>query len=238
MILSKLGRFGAVAALAVSILSAAGPVVAFGDSTTANRSGITPYAARLQSSLAIPVINAGVPGNDTTQARARLDKDVLSHRPAVVIVQFGLNDAGVDVWKQPPASKPRVDLDTYRKNLTLFVDTIRKRGGAVILMTPNPMSWTPKLLELYGKPPYDPARADGINLVVTDYAQAVRDLAGRAETPLVDVYRAFTEDRRGVPALLLDGMHPNDAGHEKITEMLLPALRRLGAVSVPGSPRP
>lgn len=213
-------------------------MVAFGDSTTANRAGITPYAARLQSSLGVPVVNAGVPGNDTTQARARLEKDVLSHHPAVVIVQFGLNDAGVDVWKQPPASQPRVALATYTGNLAVIVSAVRERGGAVILMTPNPMTWTPKLRELYGKPPYHPDRDDGMNAVVTDYAQAVRDLADREKIPLLDIYRAFSGDPRGVSALLLDGMHPNNAGHEKITEMLLPVLRSLGVVSGPGSPQP
>jgi lysophospholipase L1-like esterase len=235
VILSKLICLGAmVTALPVFSLLGAGPVVAFGDSTTAPRQGLMPYAARL-ASLGLTVINAGVPGNNTDQARARLDKDVLAHHPAVVIVQFGLNDAAVDVWKQPPESQPRIDVATYRKNLAFIVGAVRRNGGAVILMTPNPMSWTRKLRELYGKPPYDATRDDGMNVVLTEYLQVVRDLAKRENAPLVDVYQAFGEDPRGIPALLLDGMHPNDAGHEKITKMLIPVLRSLNAVSVPNS---
>src|SRR4051794_36867921 len=62
-------------------------IVAFGDSTTAPREGLKmPYAQVLAEELprrgvAATVFNAGVPGNNTTQAMARLDKDVLSRKP-------------------------------------------------------------------------------------------------------------------------------------------------------------
>jgi lysophospholipase L1-like esterase len=212
-------------------------VVAFGDSTTAPRQGITPYAARLASALGVTVINAGVPGNNTEQAKVRLEKDVLAHHPSVVIVQFGLNDAAVDLWKKPPESSPRVNVQTYQKNLVFIMDAVRRGGSAVILMTPNPMSWTPKLRELYGKPPYDVTREDGMNAVLPEYLQAVRDLARRENVPLVDVQQAFRDDPQGVAALLLDGMHPNDAGHEKITQLLIPVLQRLNAFNAPSSPQ-
>ncbi len=39
------------------------------------------------------VVNAGVPGDTILQGLARMERDVLIHRPAVVFVAFGLNDA-------------------------------------------------------------------------------------------------------------------------------------------------
>ena len=38
------------------------------------------------------VINAGISGHTTTEGLARLDRDVLQHKPDLVTVSFGLND--------------------------------------------------------------------------------------------------------------------------------------------------
>ena len=50
------------------------------------------------------MINRGVPGNTTSQARARFAADVLDNHPDLVIIQLGANDAAIDVWKDPPAT--------------------------------------------------------------------------------------------------------------------------------------
>ena len=102
------------------------------------------------------VINAGVGGNTTEMARKRFEADVLSHRPRIAIIQFGINDAAVDVWKTPPATQPRVSLERYEANLRHFVETLKSSHALVVLMTPNPLRWTPKLKEMYGRPPYQP----------------------------------------------------------------------------------
>lgn len=206
-------------------------LVAFGDSTTAARKGVMTYAARLEAALGIPVINAGVPGNNTEDARRRFARDVLAHRPAVVIIQFGLNDAAVDVWKEPPASGPRVSLENYRRNLAFFVAGVREQGGAAVLMTPNPMAWTTRLRELYGRPPYDTGTEKGINRPLTAYVHAMQEVAHRLDVPIVDVYSTFSGKPQGVSALLLDGMHPNNGGHAIIADLLLPVVRRLAGLN-------
>ncbi len=147
--------------------NAAEPVtlVAFGDSTTALRGSLTVYATILQEELrGVRVINAGISGNTTEMARARFDKDVLAHKPAIAIIQFGINDSAVDVWKKPPATQPRVAPERYEANLRHFVETLKSRDARVILMTPNPLRWTPKLKQMYGKPPYKPDDPDGFNI--------------------------------------------------------------------------
>ena len=119
-------------------------VVAFGDSTTARRDkdGVVVYATLLERAFAakgIPakVVNAGVGGNSTTDARARFEKDVLAHKPNLVIIQFGLNDATVNVWTDPPATQPPVSAQQYEENLRYFVKTLKCRGAEIIMMTPN-----------------------------------------------------------------------------------------------------
>ena len=90
-------------------------LVAFGDSTTALRKNLEVYATLLEKELPAKgiqakVFNAGVGGNNTHDAMLRFQTDVLNRSPDVVILQFGINDSAVDVWKQPPADQPRVPL--------------------------------------------------------------------------------------------------------------------------------
>lgn len=211
-------------------------VVAFGDSTTATRGPLKIYAGILQSELPerqfpVQVINAGIGGNNTDQARARFDRDVLAQSPDIVIIQFGINDAAVDVWKDPPATQPRVSIDAYVDNLRHFVQVLRSRSARVVLMTPNPMRWTPQMKQLYGKSPYAPDDVNGFNVLLTHYAQKVRDLAKAEHVPLVDVEHLFEEygrqDGQSVSDLLLDGIHPNDSGHRLVADQLIQQLLKL-----------
>ena len=199
-------------------------IVTFGDSLTAPRPGVITYSEALQKDLreqGIEVINSAVPGNTSTQARARFDADVLAKHPDLVIIQLGANDAAIDVWKDPPATGPRVDIGTYRDNLGYFVRTLRERNSAVILMTPNRFAWTPRLRGLYGKPPYSVTSDDGFNFILDRYSDAVREIARRDNIKLVDAAKA-------VPAsALLDGMHPNGDGHRIVAGLLLPLVRVL-----------
>jgi sialidase-1 len=213
-------------------VSQPGGVVMLGDSTTAQRPGAIDkvYAARVQEALAsagiaLSVSNAGVPSDTTQNARARLQRDVLAHKPRVVVIQFGLNDAAVDVWRNPPATAPRVSLADHEANLRWLVATLRHEQVKPILMTTNPTRWTAQLRELYGRPPYRPEDVDGFDApLLARYNDTVRRVAADLTVPLVDVHVAFSQ--HDTDRLLLDGLHPNDAGHQLITELLLPVVKR------------
>ncbi len=208
-----------------------GGIIMFGDSTTAQRHGAVKkvYAQRVLEALqgvgsTLSVYNAGVSGDTTRTARGRLTGDVLRYRPRVVVIQFGINDAAVDVWKKPPADQPRVPLDEYAQNLRWMVNTLRRQQIKPVLMTTNPLRWTPKLRQLYGRTPYRPEEVDGFDApMLARYNEAVRRLAAELAVPLVDVHKAFMDG--DADKLLLDGMHPNDAGHQLITKLLVPILR-------------
>ena len=208
-------------------------IVAFGDSTTAVRGNLQIYAKSLSERLAavgrkVHVINAGIGGNHTDLARARFDRDLLAENPDLVIIQFGINDAAVDVWKQPPATEPRVSPQRFETNLRHFVSTLRSRGCRIILMTPNPLRWTPKLREMYGTAPYDVDDEDGFNVQLRVYAALVRNLAKDEGVPLIDVYESFQrygkQAGQSIDDLLSDGMHPNERGHGLVADLLFNQL--------------
>lgn len=206
-------------------------IVAFGDSTTAPRGTLRVYAELLAEELPrrgqpATVINAGVGGNTTVAARTRFQKSVLAHQPDVVVIQFGINDSAIDVWKNPPATTSRVARQDYLANLRFFIQTLKKEDVRVILMTPNPLRWTPKLKELYGKAPFDPADPDGFNLTLKEYAAGMRELAKDEGVTLLDIDREFRswKGAGGVDALLLDGMHPGDMGQRIVAGALIAEL--------------
>ncbi len=212
-------------------------IVTFGDSTTATRTGLVVYSDLLENKLKetwpkVSVINAGVKGNTTEMAAKRFEQDVLAREPAVVVIQFGINDSAVDVWKNPPATASRVSLEQYRANLRHFVEASRARGAQVVLMTPNPLLWTERLTQMYGKPPYDPERADGFNLTLVPYVDAVRSLATELKVALIDIAKAHEAfARHSNEPLLLDGMHPNQRGQQLVADLLGDHILKSGMVS-------
>jgi lysophospholipase L1-like esterase len=69
-----------------------------------------------------PVINAGVPGDTTASALKRLERDVLSYSPDIVLTTLGGNDL-----------KNGVAAKTAFKNLKMIVSLIHDRGARVII---------------------------------------------------------------------------------------------------------
>jgi lysophospholipase L1-like esterase len=212
-----------------------GGIIMFGDSTTAPRGSVKVYATRVEIALqsigsSLSVSNSGVPSNTTVQARKRLQEDVLRHKPRIVVMQFGINDSAVDVWKKPPTTEPRVSLSAFIDNYRAMITEAQQQGAKVIVMTTNPLRWTSKLRELYGKPPYNADAEDGFeSLNLTRYNDALRKLATELKVPLVDVHTAYpafaAKHKTTIDAMLTDGMHPGDLGHQLVAELLVPAIR-------------
>lgn len=206
-------------------------IVAFGNSVTAPRKGVEKvYSVRIReklekSGITCRVVNSGVGSshtgsikdNDFAKVRHGMDRfqqDVLDHCPDWVIINFGLNDAYQD---KGIGSEPRIPIDSYRKNLIYFINEIRKQGGRVILLTPNPLGSK-----------YEPFRLHQVE----KYADCLREVAAEQQTELVDSWSLFHHcaDSRGTPGnldfLFLDGIHPNDQGHELMAEAIFKILNQ------------
>lgn len=207
-------------------------IIAFGDSTTAPREGVKVYTVQLArrfQDTQLSFINRGLPGDTTMAARARFDEDVRREIPKVLILQFGINDSAVDVWKTPPETESRVSLGEYERNLRFFIEEMLAMGKEVILMTPNQLRWTSETRALYGRSPYDVSDDHGFTRILESYAEVVRRLAREYTIPLVDVFALYDlwekEASRGCSELMLDGMHPNTLGHTLVADAIETILR-------------
>jgi acyl-CoA thioesterase I len=100
-------------------------VIAFGDSLTAGYGAKEgeDYPSRLAALLGTTVINAGVSGDTTAAALARVQADVLEQNPRIVIVGLGGNDF-----------MQGVPLSATENNLREIVRTIRGAGAMVVLL--------------------------------------------------------------------------------------------------------
>lgn len=207
-------------------------IVALGDSIT-NGVGIgdvtetDTFRHLLQKDLAkmydisVNVINAGVNGDITTTAILRLEKDVLQHKPDYVTVMFGVNDAG---YYRPNidsmADTPRVFADDFIENLKKIIDEIQKIGSKPILVTPLPMN------ENYGHKDFPAYKENGLNYLVDEYSQIIRNISIEQGLHLIDVNRIFTDDPDTV-SLIPDGIHPNKCGHRFIADLFLSEFRNI-----------
>ncbi|HSP17692.1 MAG TPA: arylesterase [Thermoanaerobaculia bacterium] len=100
-------------------------IIAFGDSLTAGY-GAQPgedYPTRMAAIIGVPIINAGVSGDTADMALARIDTDVLTRDPRIVIVGLGGNDF-----------LRGVPIATTEANLRAIIRKIEAAGAMVILI--------------------------------------------------------------------------------------------------------
>ena len=76
------------------------------------------------------VVNAGRSGDRAPGGLARVERDVLSHNPDLVVVCYGLNDCG----------NAADSTDTYVGALEKLLCRLQESGCEIIFMTPNTMN--------------------------------------------------------------------------------------------------
>lgn len=207
-------------------------IVAFGDSVTmgATEQGKfdfeNVYHARLKRLLqrryprtVFSVINAGVGGERARDGLKRLDRDVISFQPDLVVVGFGLNDTG-DGEK---------GVGRFEKSMREIVRRISSETKAgVILLTPNFMNTSdnPNVSDAHRKLDLPALLAKRQRSGITaSYVRAIRKVGMLQNVPVADTYQAWeTLAERGVDTngLLANGLnHPTPAAHQIPAELIL-----------------
>ena len=119
-------------------------IVCFGDSIThaqdcaeADR-WTTQLAFQLEQASPgrFEVFNRGIGGNTTALALDRIQNDVISLLPGLVLIEFGINDTYVFPW----AKIPRVALPGYMENLAEILRQVRAAQGEAVLIINHPIT--------------------------------------------------------------------------------------------------
>lgn len=100
-------------------------IICFGDSLTEGLGAEAgyDYPNVMARWLSFPVLNKGLSGDTTRGALIRLEKDVLSQDPWLVIIEFGANDPG-----------SHISLNETLDNLKKIISEIQNRTGACVLL--------------------------------------------------------------------------------------------------------
>ena len=151
-----------------------------------------------QQKLPFDVVNASISGDTTSGGRSRLPALLKQHRPRVVVIALGGNDA-----------LRGLPLDMTQANLTAMARDARAAGAKVLIVgiavPPNyGRKYGEDFFRLFGTV----AKAEGTALVPFL-------LAGVADGP--DAYALFQPDR----------IHPTAAAHPKMLDNVWPVLQPL-----------
>ena len=196
-------------------------IVAFGDSITEGRTGVTPednWLLKLGSKLGdeYKLYNAGVGGNSAREAMRRYEKDVLACNPDIVLVEFGGNN-----HDPAPARKSRRVSDKE------FVSLLEKFKAGLPANCKVVMITFPPIIDeqhVYFK------RVPGgkVDAELQSQRQIVRDFAKKNGYPLVDLYKLVYPDRYKL--VLRDGVHLSPAGHTFFAQEVEKCLKKAGYI--------
>lgn len=214
-------------------------IVFFGDSITQKgvleNGYVTLFSDAVASNMpsgSIEVIGAGVSGDKMADLQARLDADVLSQNPTLVVIYIGIND--VWHWNKPD---PNTGLDregttaaNYEAGLLDLIERIEAVGARVVLCTPTVIG--------------EQCDPDEVNRVMLEeFAAIVRSVAEETGSQLVDLHALFTDyllrnnsDDATSGILTEDTVHLNRVGNQLVADVLtaalMPSLPEIGSLSV------
>jgi acyl-CoA thioesterase-1 len=202
-VLRHCGLLALLAAAAGPSRARSAPVLVVGDSLSAEY-GLargSGWVALLQQRLAqrkVEVVNASVSGDTTAGGRSRLPALLAEHRPGVVILELGGNDA-----------LRGLPLDMTRANLAAMVRAARAAGAKVLLVGMQvPPNYGQRYAQDFAASFAAVAQAEGAALVPF-FLKGIADGG--------DAARYFQADR----------IHPNAEAQPKMLDNVWPLLQPL-----------
>jgi lysophospholipase L1-like esterase len=162
-------------------------VVFFGDSITDGWHISTSFPGK-------PYINRGISGQTTPQMLVRFQQDVVSLKPAVVVILAGTNDIAGNTGP----STPEMTEDNFRSMTAIA----RQNNIKVVLASITPAGHYP------WKPAIEPVP------VIRELNQWLKQYCVQQGFVYLDYYTAMADDKGAMkPGLSSDGVHPTPAGY-------------------------
>jgi acyl-CoA thioesterase I len=148
----------------------------------------------------VNVIVTAIGGENSLSGTARFKRDVLVHKPDVVLIDYGLNDR-------------RVPLEQSAASWQQMIDEAKAGGVKVILLTPTGDTSAKMLDE------NDPLAKQAVQI----RALAEKNGVGLADSFLA--YQNWIKSGKKLDELMSQVNHPNASGHQLVLAQLLPWFR-------------
>lgn len=194
-------------------------IICFGDSITegAEFAQADRWPTVLQSRLdtwkagEFAVHNRGIGGDTTARGFDRLETDVLPLLPALLLVQFGFNDANVRDW----AMVPRIGVREFKKNLREFHRIAHMHRGQCVFIVNHTIA------EVGG----EQGNGKNYNENLKAYNPAIRSVAKQLSAPAIDLPVLMKQRRIDLDAFLADDhLHLSVVGNHVYAEMVFDTL--------------
>lgn len=198
-------------------------VIFFGDSIT--EAGVKPggYIVKIGELAAkdglteqFDLLGAGISGNKVYDLFLRLEEDVLSKNPDVVLIYIGVND----VWHKQ-SSGTGTDADKFEKFYAAIIKKCIEKNIKIIVCTPAVIG----------------ERTDFTNQLDGDlnkYSTIIRGLAEKNKLSLVDLRKSFLDynkqfnpENKESGILTSDRVHLNDAGNKLVAEEMWKVIKAI-----------
>lgn len=196
-------------------------VIFFGDSIT--EAAVKPggYIVKLDSMIALQgkteqyeLIGAGVSSNKVYDLYLRMEEDVLSKDPGIVVIYIGVND----VWHKR-TSGTGTDADKFQKFYQAIINKLKAKNIKVILCTPATIGEKTDIS--------NPLDGD-----LNEYSKIIRNIAQKNNLSLVDLRKAFLDhnlknntDNKTSGILTSDGVHLNARGNQFVADEMWKVLQ-------------
>jgi lysophospholipase L1-like esterase len=195
-------------------------VVFFGDSITQAGAGAHGFIRIDDTLLNTPgpagyeLIGAGISGNKVYDLYLRMEDDVISLSPDIVVIWIGVND----VWHKKMGTG--TDADKFEKFYLAIIKKLKAANARVIVCTPA----------MIGEKYDNTNEQDGD---MNKYSEIIRKIATAQQLTLVDMRKNFEEyeklhnpDNKDRGILTVDGVHLNDAGNQFVAKLMAEAIRK------------
>lgn len=173
-------------------IPAGSTVLALGDSLTfgTGAPAESAYPLRLAATTGWNIVNAGVPGDTSARARARLAPLLAEHRPELVLLSIG----GNDLLRQVPEAETRAQI-------AAMLGEIRAAGSQpVLIAVPRPAVMAALLRSLDDHPLYEALAAEhGVPLFAGGWSKVLSDPTLKADQIHANAagYERFARDLHG-----------------------------------------
>ena len=168
------------------------------------------------------VINKGINGDTAKRVLNRLNKDLISYQPNIVILAVGTNDTHdllLDPFRGGNAKDYRVVMEEILAELQLNLPNtpVFIMGMTTTLRKYWMMAWYSFFISL--------PQQETLEGIYEEYNNVLKDLAQDYGYFYVDISSQWPKDVEGSWEFYADGIHPNNVGYDKMTEVLYRALR-------------
>lgn len=168
------------------------------------------------------IFNLGISADNSQNILQRIEPETIARTRhgnlPVIIVQIGVNDSSTD--NQTIENSVRISIEDYESNLREIIKRVRPISSNIIFIGLSACDETKTTPVSWGDYYYT-------NEAIKNYEDVMKAVAVEHKLPFIALFDKFKKAIDEGKDFLPDGLHPNNEGHQFISEIVRPKLEEL-----------